>query len=82
MVVCTENALKEFLITPALDTALRHLRHPTETITLWIDQICFDQKNTVEKNAQVPLMSQIYRQAEEVLSGLDQPLKSRTGRMN
>jgi hypothetical protein len=37
---------------------------------IWIDQICIDQRSSREKNHQVGLMSQIYIQAEEVISWL------------
>lgn len=67
ILVCTVDGEKQFPITRSLDEALRHLRHPTETITLWVDQICINQININEKNAQVPLMSRIYGQAEQVL---------------
>ncbi|KAF1829194.1 HET-domain-containing protein [Decorospora gaudefroyi] len=58
---------KELFITKSLETALRHLRHPSEPVTLWIDQICIDQKNDQEKAEQVGQMGRIYRAAEEVL---------------
>jgi hypothetical protein len=57
----------KFFITLSLAAALHHIRHPSDVITLWIDQICINQEDGDEKNAQVPLMTQIYRQAEEVL---------------
>jgi hypothetical protein len=56
-----------FEITSSLFKALQHIRHPTKTITLWIDQICIHQLDPEEKSLQVPLMGQIYRSAEEVL---------------
>ncbi|KAH9212055.1 heterokaryon incompatibility protein-domain-containing protein [Leptodontidium sp. 2 PMI_412] len=57
----------KFFITPSLATALEHIRHPNETVTLWIDQICINQLDFQEKSKQIPLMSQIYSQAEKVL---------------
>ncbi|KAK4155829.1 heterokaryon incompatibility protein-domain-containing protein [Chaetomidium leptoderma] len=36
------------------------------TGSIWIDALCINQADTAEKNAQVPLMSRIYRQAEQV----------------
>ncbi|KAJ4313499.1 hypothetical protein N0V84_009376 [Fusarium piperis] len=54
-------------ITPALDTALRHLRRREEPIILWVDQICIDQSNHAEKADQVLLMSDVYTKAEQVL---------------
>jgi hypothetical protein len=57
----------KYLITPSLATALKHIRHPTDIVTLWIDQICINQTDLQEKNQQLPLMSQIYSGAEQVL---------------
>ena len=34
---------------------------------IWIDQLCIDQTSTQERNHQVQLMSNIYRQASDVL---------------
>lgn len=56
-----------FLVTESLETALLHLRRPSEPLTLWIDQLCIDQSNDEEKAEQVRNMSHIYRAAEEVL---------------
>ncbi|KAF2275964.1 HET-domain-containing protein [Westerdykella ornata] len=58
---------KKLLITPTLETALLHLRHSSEKMTLWIDQICIDQRNDSEKTEQVKEMGRIYRAADEVL---------------
>ena len=33
---------------------------------IWIDSICIDQENITERNAQVTIMSEIYRQAQSV----------------
>lgn len=54
-------------ITASLDEALRHLRDPKQDLTLWIDQICINQANDVEKTEQVCGMSTVYARAEEVL---------------
>ena len=35
--------------------------------TLWIDQICIHQRDNGGKETQVPLMRDIYRQAEQVI---------------
>ena len=57
----------EFLTTESLAIALLHIQDPVKPITLWIDQICINQEDDIEKSAQVPLMNKIYSQAEEVL---------------
>ncbi|CAG7557570.1 unnamed protein product [Fusarium equiseti] len=54
-------------ITKSLDTALRHLRRPDETVTLWIDQICINQADNKEKGQQVAMMGRIYSAARQVL---------------
>lgn len=56
-----------FRITASLDEALRHLRGSEEDLVLWIDQICIDQTNNVEKGEQVSAMSIIYARTAEVL---------------
>lgn len=45
---------------------LQCLKSLTEKQTFWIDAICIDQNNTIERNHQVELMGQIYRNASRV----------------
>lgn len=40
---------------------------------LWIDQICLDQRNEVERNEQVQAMGDVYKHAQEVLIWLGLP---------
>ena len=47
-------------------TALESLRFRRKVRTIWIDSICIDQKNTKEKQSQVPLMVDVYRSAAVV----------------
>jgi hypothetical protein len=54
-------------ITRNLDEALVYLRSETQKRTLWIDALCIDQENGIEKADQVKKMLQIYRRAESVL---------------
>ncbi|KAF2475605.1 HET-domain-containing protein [Lindgomyces ingoldianus] len=49
-----------------LALALKYLRKPNERRTLWIDALCIDQRNHVERNQQVQMMSRIYTRAKEV----------------
>src|SRR5436305_4814257 len=58
-------------ITESLDTCLRH-RHETDTLTLWIDQVCINQKDTAEKAKQVVLMGDVYSNANKVVVWLGQ----------
>lgn len=41
-----------------------------EELTIWIDAICIDQTNEVERGSQVSIMSKIYQKAEEVVAWL------------
>lgn len=53
-------------ITRNLYSALDSLREPRRDIFLWIDAICIDQRNTIEKSSQISSMSTIYIRAESV----------------
>jgi hypothetical protein len=56
-----------FKATKNLFSALKHLRYPERTRTLWVDAICINQDDGVEKSHQVRIMGSIYRSAERVL---------------
>jgi hypothetical protein len=58
---------KQLLITPNCESALRHLRLPTKTRTLWVDSICINQESEEEKSYQVHLMWEIYQHAQQVI---------------
>jgi Heterokaryon incompatibility protein (HET) len=53
-------------VIPNLKAALRQLRHPTRSVVLWVDAICINQKDKVEKSHQVPRMAEIYSEAVNV----------------
>ena len=53
-------------ITRDLLKALHRFRQKDKIVTLWIDQICINQANIQERNNQVSLMRDIYKQAEGV----------------
>lgn len=57
-------------ITTNLHKALRHLRSSTTVKKLWVDAVCINQSDVVERSNQVPLMTRIYQQAETVHSWL------------
>ena len=56
----------EYPIVPNLESALRAMRYSDRDRILWIDALCIDQANMVERNEQVPKMNQVYGQAERV----------------
>lgn len=57
-------------ITQNLEAALRHLRRNDSPRVLWIDAICIDQENPVERSAEVLRMGDIYKLAEKVVAWL------------
>jgi hypothetical protein len=60
---------RPFRVTRNLYDAMMSLREP-ETITIWIDAICINQKDYEEKDWQVRLMGDLYRKATTVLAWL------------
>ncbi|KAM3071145.1 hypothetical protein ACMFMG_010050, partial [Clarireedia jacksonii] len=56
-----------FIVTRNCYKALRRLRYTDRTRLLWVDSICIDQNNHVERNQQVGLMNQIYKTALSVV---------------
>lgn len=55
------------IITSNLDIALRHFRDRYDEKILWVDAVCINQKDNVEKGPQVQMMGQIYSKAAQVL---------------
>lgn len=68
--ICVDGKIFEATIN--LEAALRHLRKNEEPITLWVDAICIDQADDVEKSHQVQHMGDIYKGASEVIIWLGQ----------
>ncbi|KAM0328623.1 hypothetical protein ACHAQA_005034 [Verticillium albo-atrum] len=60
-------------ITASLDTALRHIRSDDQDVIIWIDQICINQDDVIEKTSQVQLMREIYSKADQVIVWLGPP---------
>jgi hypothetical protein len=60
---------KKLAITDNLGIALRRLRPVAgqPALRIWVDQICINQNDAVERNQQVRLMHAIYRNAHRVL---------------
>ena len=57
----------EFHVRTNLYHALQNLRLPSETRILWIDALCIDQSNVVERNHQVQQMAQVFGSARSVI---------------
>lgn len=53
-------------ITENCEQALKHLRDSLGELTIWVDSICINQNDDMEKAEQVPLMRDIYAGANEV----------------
>lgn len=47
--------------------ALKRLRDPRKVVSIWVDALCIDQSNNVEKSAQVASMDDVYRRTTEVI---------------
>jgi hypothetical protein len=58
---------KVILVSRNCCNALRHLRLMTRERSLWVDSLCINQQSIPEKNQQVKLMGDIYKNAERVL---------------
>ncbi len=48
-------------------TSARHKSRPYRPELLWIDSVCIDQTNDLERNSQVQLMREIYSKAQRVI---------------
>ncbi|KAI1311478.1 heterokaryon incompatibility protein-domain-containing protein [Xylaria venustula] len=55
-----------------LSRALTYMRHPSQHIHLWVDAICINQKDEVEKSRQVRRMRTIFMKAKKVKVWLGQ----------
>jgi Heterokaryon incompatibility protein (HET) len=54
-------------ITVNLDAALRRLRLPDQPRLLWVDAICINQGDIIERSRQVRIMRDIYANAKTVV---------------
>ncbi|KAF4960119.1 hypothetical protein FGADI_1137 [Fusarium gaditjirri] len=57
-------------ISSTVENALRRLRFRKKPRWLWVDQLCINQANEVEKSHQVHQMHHIYREADQVIAWL------------
>lgn len=60
-------------ITRNCAAALRRFRSRYDSRMLWVDSICIDQKNSLERSEQVQMMTRIYEQAQRVLIFIGNP---------
>lgn len=61
---------RKLAITPNLAAALRRFRSASEVLYIWVDQVCINQRDTIERSKQVRLMYMIYKNAAEILAWL------------
>lgn len=64
----------DLAVTSNLHAALLHLRNHRLQRTLWIDAISIDQGDTEEKSKQIPIMRNIYAQAQQVVVWLGEAI--------
>ncbi|EEU42374.1 uncharacterized protein NECHADRAFT_79878 [Fusarium vanettenii 77-13-4] len=55
------------MITTNLRTALLNIRKPDQPCTIWVDAVCIDQNSVLERNHQVSIMADIYRNAARTI---------------
>ncbi|KAI9927022.1 hypothetical protein MW887_003403 [Aspergillus wentii] len=55
-------------VTLSVETSLRLLRDSHQQRAVWIDFVCIDQDDVIEKSTQVPLMGRIYASASSVIA--------------
>jgi len=65
---------RKFYVTANCVAALRAIRHATRRKTLWVDAICINQSDNIEKGHQVEMMSHIYEKGwvDFLYMGLDE----------
>ena len=61
---------KDIRVTANLESALRHLRATSERLLIWVDAICVNQHDLIEKSAQVAQMHVIYHKAKLTVAWL------------
>ena len=78
-IYCGDSFLQ---INVGLRDALRRLRDPLATKTLWVDQLCIDQRNPSERSFQVQGMMRIYNRAKRVIVWVGDEDKDTTPAIN
>lgn len=62
-----QDAAGHIALTANLSEALPHVSEHCSTRRLWIDQLCINQADDIEKSHQVGLMAEIYKKAKNVI---------------
>ncbi|KAH7399368.1 heterokaryon incompatibility protein-domain-containing protein [Pyrenochaeta sp. MPI-SDFR-AT-0127] len=62
-----QNGAGNIALTANLTEALPHLTRHSKTKRVWIDQLCINQADNMEKAVQIGLMSDIYTKAKRVI---------------
>jgi hypothetical protein len=70
---------KNFLVTPNACQALKDIRFLDKALMIWVDAICIDQENSIERGAQVQIMSKIYSNANTVRTWLECEIPEEAG---
>ncbi|KAI1120583.1 heterokaryon incompatibility protein-domain-containing protein [Nemania abortiva] len=73
---------KLFLATENLESALRNLRYRDKPRVLWVDSMCINQSDVVERNSQVQQMGRIYENAQNVIIWLGPESEDSNALMN
>ncbi|KAH8730539.1 heterokaryon incompatibility protein-domain-containing protein, partial [Phaeosphaeriaceae sp. PMI808] len=71
----SDDRVRPFRVTEDLATCLHSIVHSKDLVTpiyIWVDQICINQEDANERNAQVKIMVDIYRRASRVIVWLGQ----------
>ncbi|KAI0466929.1 heterokaryon incompatibility protein-domain-containing protein [Xylaria cf. heliscus] len=68
--VCSPSGDHTVLVTQNLATALRHLRFDDRERVLWVDALCIDQSNLVERSQHVLKMGDVYKTGQRVVAWL------------
>ena len=63
-----ETVSGTILISDSLAAALKRLRSKRDAVILWIDAICIDQKNNLEKAQQIRLLPKIFQKASSTIA--------------
>ena len=58
---------EELLVTSDLHLALKRLRTKSESKWVWVDAICINQHDRLERNQQVKNMREVYERADKVI---------------